>query len=220
MSSWFDQFEKSPLPDDSDNDVEMPETRSARYRGGMGVRNPMLWLLVALAVVVLVLAGSFVWLFSGSSTSTAAEEGTAEPTPPSEVVEATPTNPDLQVAVAGQCEPEEGETTLSTGDDSLRATVANWQDAYYSQDTGLTKYLTEDSWMHEQDWEEILPEAAPDGVSWCAVMAPVEEADSGASVDVDLMVTFADDSSQTYQQTVIGDQDNEGAWFIADIVTR
>lgn len=217
MSSWFDQMDKAPTPDDSEATVEMPETRSMPSHEGSVAKNPMLWLLVALVVVVIVLVGAFIWLFSGFSSS---EDLAAEQAATANVVEAEQVNPDTQVAVAGQCEPEEGETTLSTGDDSLRGTVANWQDAYYAQDTSLTKYLAEDSWMHEQDWDEILPEAAPEGVSWCAVMAPVEKSESETSVDVDLMVTFADDSSQTYQQTVIGDQDAAGAWLIDDIVTR
>jgi len=216
MSSWFDQMDKSPTPDDSDTTVETPETRSAPSREGSLAQNPMLWLVIALVVVLIVLVGAFMWLFSGSSSENVA----AEQAETSQVVEAEQVNPQTQVAVAGQCEPEDGETTLSTGDDSLRGTIANWQDSYYSQDTSLTQYLTEDSWMHDQNWEEILPEAAPEGVSWCAVMAPVEESESESSVDVDLMVTFADDSSQTYQQTVIGDQDADGAWLIEDIVTR
>lgn len=217
MSSWFDEVDKTPTESDEffDDLGGVDEPAAAEKRGGSsftraqsgGIRTAV-WLLPLIGVVVVTLGLSLWTLISRGDSETSAAS--------SPTVEAAPVDPDSQVAVAGHCEPEEGETTLSTSDTSLRATVAKWQEAYYGRDTTLTQYLTADSWMRDQDWEKILPEAAPDGVSWCAVMAPVE----GDRVNVDVMTTFSDGSSQTYQQTVIGKQEQSGSWLIDDIETR
>lgn len=221
MSSWFDEFEKShadtaTVDEDAQADAGSTRVMAPRERGGE-MRTTM-WLIPVLAVILAsgLWATWYLWN-AGNDTVASAEGELAQAGSSSSVVEMAPVDPDAQVAVAGQCEPQEGETTLSTGDATLRGTVAKWQDAYYSQDAeALGQYLTPQSWMHEQDWAAILPEAAPEGTSWCAVMAPVED----SSVDVDLMVTFADGSSQTYQQTVVGEQGLDGTWMVDDIVTR
>lgn len=218
MSSWFDDFEQKPPTADEDDvfadggeDIE--EETPKRARGGaITVDRSTIVVIgaVVLATVVAVLA--LVYLMNRSGADDSVADGAAE----TDTVQQTTVNQDEQVAVAGQCEPEEDETTLSTGDTSLRGVVAKWQGKYYDRDTSLTEYLTEGSWLHDQDWEEVLAEGAPEGSSWCAVMAPVKE----NSVDVDVMVTFADNSSQVYQQTVIGKQDTDGTWRIDDIEIR
>lgn len=221
MSSWFDEFEKSQADTatvEEDTQAIAGSTRAASSRrGGRDVRTTM-WLIPVLGVILAIALWAAWYLMNAGNDTTASAEGeSAQAGSSSSVVEMAPVDPDTQVAVAGQCEPQEGETTLSTGDATLRGTVARWQEAYYAQDAdGLGQYLAPESWMHEQDWAAILPEAAPEGTSWCAVMAPVED----SSVDVDLMVTFADGSSQTYQQTVVGAQGPDGTWMIDDIVTR
>lgn len=222
MSTWFDQMENAQTSSPSDNglDAEQSESSAARAVAPQESRigsRPVVWLVPVIVVVAALAVWSGWYLISTGDASSTAEEETPAPVS-SAVLEAALVDPDTQVAVAGQCEPEDGETTLSTGDESLRGTVARWQSAYYAQDPTLTEFLTPESWMHEQAWAEILPDAAPEGTSWCAVMAPVT--DDGASVDVDLIVKFSDGSSQTYQQTVLGDQNPQGSWLIDDIVTR
>lgn len=215
MSSWFDEIEQ---PEDKPAQPE-PSSTPSRQRFGSAVKSRpgLVWLIPAVLILVILLVWSVWFLASPQHDRVASDQ--PDDTTPATTAEQTPTaqpaSPD-QVAVAGQCEPEEGEARLSTGDQSLRGVVASWQDAYYTQDTELTRYLTEDSWLHEQDWEAILPEAAPEGVSWCVVMAPVD----GAEVDVDVMVRFPDQSTQTYQQTVHGVEDSDGTWRIDDIAVR
>ncbi|WP_342319201.1 hypothetical protein [Corynebacterium mayonis] len=221
MSSWFDEFEKSQpdtVPVDEDAQVDAGVTRASSGREVGREARTTIWLIPVLVVILVIAAWAGWYLVSaGNDIAAGADEESAQAGSSSSVVEMAPVNPDTQVAVAGQCEPQEGETSLSTGDTTLRGTISKWQDAYYSQDAeALGQYLTPESWMNEQDWAAILPEAAPEGTSWCAVMAPVED----SSVDVDLMVTFADGSSQTYQQTVVGAEGADGAWLIDDILTR
>lgn len=212
MSSWFDQLDGSDQIDQSQQPLSADSSGGALVR--MCMRMCMQKFFVIPVVVLLVLSVTFGVLGVLLSTDQSEINATAVSSPTT--VEVVHRDPDAQVAVAGQCEPEENEVVLSTGDATLRGTVAKWQKAYYAQDTTLTDYLTESSWMHEQDWAAILPEAAPAGSSWCAVMAPVK----GDRVDVDVLVTFSDGSSQTYQQTVVGGQSATGQWLIDDIVTR
>lgn len=205
MSSWFDEVEQAEGVEEEASTrrpVKTPKVKSFGFSSHIKV---LLGLLILLVVVVI---GSVVVLRAIESSS-----DTSSSSPTSTVV----MDPATQVAVAGQCEPEAGEIRLSTGDSTLRGTVAQWEKAYYSQDVqALTALLTADSWMRGQDWVTILPEAAPEGSQWCAVMSPVKNTNL---VDVDLMVVFADGSSQTYQQTVIGEQ-NQSGWLISDIETR
>lgn len=214
MSSWFDDIEQQPSTDAEDDDVFPEDTEDEtpkRARGGAGTIDRSMIIIGGIIVLAVVIAVASLWYLKSASTGDVQADGAQETVS----VQATG-NQDGQVAVAGQCEPEQDETTLSTADTSLRGVVAKWQGKYYDRDTSLTDYLTEGSWLHDQDWEEVLAEGAPEGSSWCAVMAPVK----GNSVDVDVMVTFADNSSQVYQQTVTGQQDEDGTWRIDDIEIR
>lgn len=214
MSSWFDDIEQQPSTDTEDDDVFSEDTEDEtpkRARGGAVSIDRSMIIIGGIIVLAVVIAVASLWYLKSASTGDVQADGAQETVS----VQATG-NQDGQVAVAGQCEPEQDETTLSTADTSLRGVVAKWQGKYYDRDTSLTDYLTEGSWLHDQDWEEVLAEGAPEGSSWCAVMAPVK----GNSVDVDVMVTFADNSSQVYQQTVTGQQDEDGTWRIDDIEIR
>lgn len=214
MSSWFDDIEQQPSTDTEDDDVFSEDTEDEtpkRERGGAVSIDRSMIIIGGIIVLAVVIAVASLWYLKSASTGDPQADGAQE----TATVQATG-NQDEQVAVAGQCEPEQDETTLSTADTSLRGVVAKWQGKYYDRDTSLTDYLTEGSWLHDQDWEEVLAEGAPEGSSWCAVMAPVK----GNSVDVDVMVTFADNSSQVYQQTVTGQQDEDGTWRIDDIEIR
>lgn len=214
MSSWFDDIEQQPSADAEDDDVFSEDTEDEtpkRARGGAVSIDRSMIIIGGIIVLAVVIAVASLWYLKSASTGDVQADGAQETVS----VQATG-NQDGQVAVAGQCEPEQDETTLSTADTSLRGVVAKWQGKYYDRDTSLTDYLTEGSWLHDQDWEEVLAEGAPEGSSWCAVMAPVK----GNSVDVDVMVTFADNSSQVYQQTVTGQQDEDGTWRIDDIEIR
>ena len=214
MSSWFDDIEQQPSTDTEDDDVFSEDTEDEtpkRARGGAVSIDRSMIIIGGIIVLAVVIAVASLWYLKSASTGDVQADGAQETVS----VQATG-NQDGQVAVAGQCEPEQDETTLSTADTSLRGVVAKWQGKYYDRDTSLTDYLTEGSWLHDQDWEEVLAEGAPEGSSWCAVMAPVKD----NSVDVDVMVTFADNSSQVYQQTVTGQQDEDGTWRIDDIEIR
>lgn len=214
MSSWFDDIEQQPSADAEDDDVFSEDTEDEtpkRARGGAVSIDRSMIIIGGIIVLAVVIAVASLWYLKSASTGDTQADGAQETVS----VQATG-NQDEQVAVAGQCEPEQDETTLSTADTSLRGVVAKWQGKYYDRDTSLTDYLTEGSWLRDQDWEEVLAEGAPEGSSWCAVMAPVK----GNSVDVDVMVTFADNSSQVYQQTVTGQQDEDGTWRIDDIEIR
>lgn len=214
MSSWFDDIEQQPSADAEDDDVFLEDAEDEtpkRARGGAGTIDRSMIIIGGIVVLAVLVAVAALWYLKSASTGDKQADGAQE----TASVQATG-NQDEQVAVAGQCEPEQDETTLSTADTSLRGVVAKWQGKYYDRDTSLTDYLTEGSWLRDQDWEEVLAEGAPEGSSWCAVMAPV----NGNSVDVDVMVTFADNSSQVYQQTVTGQQDEDGTWRIDDIEIR
>ena len=214
MSSWFDDIEQQPSTDAEDDDVFSEDTEDEtpkRARGAAVSIDRSMIIIGGIVVLAVFVAVAALWYLKSASTGDTQADGAQE----TASVQATG-NQDEQVAVAGQCEPEQDETTLSTADTSLRGVVAKWQGKYYDRDTSLTDYLTEGSWLHDQDWEEVLAEGAPEGSSWCAVMAPVK----GNSVDVDVMVTFADNSSQVYQQTVTGQQDEDGTWRIDDIEIR
>ena len=190
-----------------DTEDETPK----RARGGAVSIDRSMIIICGIVVLAVLVAVAALWHLKSASAGDVQADGAQE----TASVQATG-NQDEQVAVAGQCDPEQDEITLSTADTSLRGVVAKWQGKYYDRDTSLTDLLTEGSWLHDQDWEEVLAEGAPEGSSWCAVMAPVK----GNSVDVDVMVTFADNSSQVYQQTVTGQQDEDGTWRIDDIEIR
>ena len=214
MSSWFDDIEQQSSTDTEDDDVFAEDTEDEtpkRARGGAVSIDRSMIIICGIVVLAVLVAVAALWHLKSASTRDVQADGAQE----TASVQATG-NQDEQVAVAGQCDPEQDEITLSTADTSLRGVVAKWQGKYYDRDTSLTDLLTEGSWLHDQDWEEVLTEGAPEGSSWCAVMAPVK----GNSVDVDVMVTFADNSSQVYQQTVTGQQDEDGTWRIDDIEIR
>lgn len=232
MSSWFDDIEQQPPASAEDGErfseegEEQPPKRAPkRARGGAVTidRNTVV-LVGAFALAVGIVVATLWYLSTASASSDAAADGGEDTTAAQAAEEGdeetasveAASNPDEQVAVAGQCEPEDDETTLSTADTSLRGVVAQWQEKYYDRDTSLTDHLTESSWLRDQDWEQILAEGAPDGSSWCAVMGPVED----DHVDVDVMVTYADNSSQVFKQTVTGAQDADGTWLIDDIEIR
>lgn len=185
-------------------DVSHAEFAGGTSRPRRGVKSAPVVSVVVACVTLLVIAASavaYVVVHSGSADVS-----------PAPVV----ASPDSSVGVAGQCEAKDTETTVEATDSSLRGVVARWEDAYYRRDVGLTQFLTPSSWLRDQDWAAVLPTAAPDGSKWCAVMSPVD----GTSVDVDVMVEFADGSHQTYQQRVLGSQDAGGVWLIDDIQTR
>lgn len=210
MNSWFDEAELQAAPADTSIGKEAQEGEPVRPApsGSKRVGSSTWQVLGLLGALLVAVVGAAVVLMqsTGKDDASAATSSTTSVADPSKLV-----------AVAGQCEPEAGEVRLSTGDKTLRGTIAAWETAYYDRDAaGLNDLLSTGSWMKTQNWSEILPEAAPEGSSWCAVMGPVKE----NAVDVDLMVTFSDGSSQTYQQKVSGAQSDSGAWLIDDIETR
>lgn len=213
MDSWFDQAQQEQQEDTSVVKAEKPSREkgfSSQSRPSAGISANTWQVLVLLGALLLVVIAASVVLMRVSGD----DKADSATSPATSTVSVDPAG---QIAVAGQCELEEGEVRLSVADTTLRGTIAQWQTAYYAEDVETVKQLlAPNSWMQEQDWAAILPEAAPEGSSWCAVMAPVKD----DSVDVDLMVSFADGSTQTYQQTVSGTQTESGEWQIVDITTR
>lgn len=212
MDSWFDEAEQNQAEEPAAPKAEKPKREKAastKVKTSTGISASALQVMGLLGALLLVVIAAALVLMraTGGDDADSATGATSTMT----------VDPAGQIAVAGQCEPEEGEVRLSVADTTLRGTISKWQTAYYSEDAETVKQLlAPDSWMQDQDWATILPDAAPEGSSWCAVMAPVKD----DSVDVDLMVTFADGSSQTYQQTVSGAQNESGEWQIVDITTR
>lgn len=212
MDSWFDEAEQNQAEEPAAPKAEKPKREKAtstKVKTSTGISASALQVMGLLgALLLVVIAASLVLMrATGGDDADSATGATSTMT----------VDPAGQIAVAGQCNLEEGEVRLSVADTTLRGTIAQWQTAYYAEDVETVKQLlAPNSWMQEQDWAAILPDAAPEGSSWCAVMAPVKD----DSVDVDLMVSFADGSTQTYQQTVSGTQTESGEWQIVDITTR
>lgn len=213
MDSWFDEAEQNQAEEPAAPKAEKPKREKAastKVKTSTGISASALQVMGLLGALLLVVIAAALVLMR----ATGGDDADSATSPATSTVSVDPAG---QIAVAGQCELEEGEVRLSVADTTLRGTIAQWQTAYYAEDVETVKQLlAPSSWMQEQDWAAILPEAAPEGSSWCAVMAPVKD----DSVDVDLMVSFADGSTQTYQQTVSGTQTESGEWQIVDITTR
>lgn len=217
MSDWFESVGQPASPErgDAPGEPRTPDNddrESKKYGTATAVGALAVVVIIASAVGYLTLSGND----NDSATSAAAE--VSPPTTSSTVQDRiVPEVPEEAIGVAGDCRPQDGEVEIGTDDESVRGAVARWQQAYYEQDVEtLESAIAPGSWLHENDWSEVLAEAAPEGTTWCAVMSATED----SSVDVDVMVTMPDGDSTTYPQTVTGQQQPDGEWAIYDIETR
>lgn len=222
-NDWFEAVGQPSTPERSnapgargmpDNDgQEVPKKNkhaTATVVGSLGVV-----VVIASAVAYLTNASNTVDQQASAEISEAASLTTTRVAPMQDRV--IPEDPEIAIGIAGECRPQDGEVEISAEEDSVRGAVARWQSAYYQQDAEtLTTSIAPDSWLLENDWPEILAEAAPEGTTWCAVMSPA----SDTTVDVDVMVTLPDGGSTTYPQTVTGQLQPDGNWAIEDIETR
>lgn len=214
---WFDVVGQPPAPDrgDASREQEVPDNdgSTTTTTEEKSKRTSPNWVTAVGALGLVILGAGSVAYLVNSSNSTAAELAN-ETEPVSTTAEST--DPDRVIGVAGECEPEDEEVEVVAEDTTIRGAVAQWQSAYYSRDVEtLESAIAPDSWLLDNDWENVLAEAAPAGTSWCAVMSPTTD----ESVDVDVMVTFPDGDSVTYPQTVSGIRDGEH-WLIDDITSR
>ena len=121
------------------------------------------------------------------------------------------------VGVAGDCAATASQVDIEADSSSLRGAVAAFETAYYSQDAdGVMDTVADGSGLSATDWDTVLPEAAPEGVSWCAVMQP----ESGPTVDIDLTVTDPDGDITTYPQTIRGEKTKTGSWQLVSVSAR
>lgn len=214
---WFDMVGQPPAPDreDASRGQEVPDNDgSTTTKTKENAKRPSpAWVTTASALgLVIVGAGAVAFLVNDSNSTAAEQAGNSAAVDTAAEV----TDHDSVIGVAGDCEPEDGEVEIAEDDATVRGAVAQWQAAYYSRDVEtLESAIAPDSWLLDNDWENVLAEAAPDGTSWCAVMSPTAD----ESVDVDVMVTFPDGDSETYPQTVSGTRDGEH-WLIDDITSR
>ena len=120
------------------------------------------------------------------------------------------------VGVAGACSATGSQVDIDADPSTLRGAVAAFETAYYRQDAdGIGELVAAGSGLAATDWESVLPEAAPAGVTWCAVMQPP----TGAAVDVDLTVTVPGGDVTTYRQTIRGEQ-KAGSWQLVSVAAR
>ena len=124
---------------------------------------------------------------------------------------------DRAVGVAGDCAATGAQVDIDAdASSSLRGAIAAFETAYYSQDAdGVMDTVAAGSGLAATDWETVLPKAAPDGVSWCAVMQP----ESGQTVDIDLTVTDPAGEITTYPQTIRGEK-KAGSWQLVSVSAR
>lgn len=107
------------------------------------------------------------------------------------------------VGYAGECTDASGKTPIAASSKDLRGAVVAFEEAYYSQDSeALLETVAKDSGLAETDWDTVLPEAAPEGTTWCVTIQPAKP--EARSVDIDLNVTDPDGDETTYRQRVSG----------------
>jgi hypothetical protein len=213
--SWFDNVDQPPAPERSD----APRAQAMSDNDGTATKHKTAGIVALVLVFVVIVGAAIAYLVNGSNAAN--EQVNAAPAPSvttSPITDAVvPQDPDAVIGVAGDCKPEDGEVAVTANDDTVRGAVAQWQTAYYSRDVDtLISAIAPDSWLLDNDWPVILEEAAPDGTTWCAVMSPLTSPDV---VDVDVTVSFADGTSETYPQRVTGVLAAEH-WLIADIEPR
>ncbi|MET3945289.1 cytoskeletal protein RodZ [Corynebacterium mucifaciens] len=141
------------------------------------------------------------------------QQAASSETPQRPSAAASPTSP---VEVGNACPGKNAE--MAGEESSVRDAVAQFEKAYFERDAqALAASLAKNSPLQQQDWKTILPEAAPEGTTWCVEMAPV--ADGASTVDVDLTMAPPGEESALYRQTVKGEKDSD-KWVITSMEER
>lgn len=178
-----------------------------------------------LGAVLVIGMGSAVYLMSSTSdkdeqvqagpvasTTQQAASGKEEVAQGPAVAAVAPTSP---VEIGNACS---GKGADITGEKSVRGAVAAFEKAYFDQDAqALVSTLSKESPMRQQDWKAILPDAAPQGTTWCVEMSPVAE--GASTVDVDLTMTPPGKDKALYLQKVNGEKDGD-KWVITSMEKR
>lgn len=146
----------------------------------------------------------------------AQEAAVTQPATSSQPAQPTATQPPKDAAqqkFAGTCA---GKTpAVKPGQDSLNATVAAFQKAYFDKNAKkITSLVSPDSALKKQNWKKVLS-GIESGSQWCVKLEPGKKDNS---VNADLTVT-AQGKKTVYQQTVTGTK-NKGAWLIKSIDKR
>ncbi len=211
-SKWFELEDSvphpqrsldAPEPDAAPAEQEMQSPKKIRrvsngafLAGGSGL----------LAIVV----GVSVWaLTPGNSDADAHVEPEVSEHPVT-----TQSEPEPTVLQAGtNCA---GESTIQAGSESLEAAITAFQTAYHERDAdGVLAVVAQDSVMAGENWQEILPLAAPEGTTWCATFSP----ESDTSVATDLTITDPTGKSVIYRQRITGVEGDSG-WILQKITER
>ena len=211
--SWFDTVDQPPAPEHS----RAPREQEAPDNDGKKKNRSIIPLVLGLIVIVAVALALLINSANSNDQEAASQASSTPQTQAPMSDEVVPADPDSLVGVAGDCKPETGGVMVTAGEETIRGAVAQWQAAYYSQDVEtLTSAIAEGSWLRENEWPDILAEAAPEGTTYCAVMSPLS---SPEIVDVDVTVIFPDGTSQTYPQRVTGVLEGD-SWKISTIDPR
>lgn len=191
--------------------------KSTRVTGGV---------LLGVVAVTVVGLGSY-FAFAGDSDDTGVVADASDAGSPAEAASQNvqqSVGPETTVAAA----PETSAAALGNkcedagldpaGEESIRGAVATFETAYFDRNSdALIDSLSEDSPLREQDWDKVLNEVAPDGTTWCAELAPVEQ--GATSVDVDLEMKTPGGKAETYTQTIHGDKTASG-WVVTSVEAR
>ncbi|MEZ2190070.1 hypothetical protein [Corynebacterium sp. CCM 9204] len=207
--SWFDQFDDTPTAVFRPIDVDRPVKPVVRRRvvapqasaKTSTISIPTMALMVACGVGIGGIGIAALVLGVGG-------DDEAPPQPAAVELSASPSgslvSADRAVGVTGDFAATGAQVDIDAeASSSLRGAIVVFETVYYSQDAdGVLDTVAAGSGLAATDWETVLPKAAPNGVSWCAVMRP----ELGQTVDIDLTVTDPAGEVTTYPQTIRGEK--------------
>lgn len=214
------------VPDEGVEKLEhrdaLPDKKKTKYRmESISTSTKVLFGGLAAAAVVVVGGGGIYSALSDPSENTAST--TSSISTQSIVAAEEPASAPTVVAPASSSSASLGNNCSAggvdpSGENSIRGAVAAFETAYFARDAGvLTDAIVKSSSLHEQDWEKILPDAAPDGTKWCAQLGAVEP--GATSVDMDLEMTVPGQEPAVYAQTVTGEKGPDG-WLVSAVDER
>lgn len=144
----------------------------------------------------------------------ASDDDKSSPAPAtSSVSSAAATTRTADASIIGSCAPGARPVAQNL---SLTHTVESFENAYYSRDVaGVQKLLGTDSPLRAQKWDELLPENAPEGTKWCAMVSATPDPSIAIAV---VTVQMPGEPMKIYSSQALGvQQDNQ--WLIDRFVT-
>ena len=177
-------------------------------------RSSVLPVALGVGVLVVVAGGAMTFLAQGGSTGS---QPGSDPQPVAEDAQVQGPQPVEttadKVAEVGQLCSGNNDVDVSN-EDSPRSAIVKFEQAYFKADAqGVKDSLTKNSEMQNQDWNKILPDAAPKGTKFCLTMQPAQD----STTNVELEVKKPNDSNPTlYKQKVTAKEAN-GTWAVHSI---